>query len=150
MSSAWSLSLEEFELVRAKPAVQRLGFAIQLRMYRQHGRFFETAREVLVETIELLAAVLRRPITDVLGYDWEGRSGRRHRDEILKLADAPRLLPEAREGCRMMRKTPTDLPDRRSLGGALAPIGQSTSQISHNKGYGKYMAQYQYVMRFFL
>ncbi|MFP1132835.1 DUF4158 domain-containing protein [Asticcacaulis sp. W401b] len=97
MSSAWNLSLEELELVRAKPAVQRLGFAIQLRMYRQHGRFFETAREDPVETIEILAAVLGRPITDVLGYDWEGRSGRRHRDEILKLADTPRLSPEARE-----------------------------------------------------
>lgn len=69
-------------------------------MYRQHGRFFETAREVPVETIEILAAVLGRPITDVLGYDWEGRSGRCHRDEILKLADTPRLSPEAREALR--------------------------------------------------
>lgn len=100
MSSAWTLSLEELDLVVAKPAAQRLGFAIQLKMYRQHGRFFETVREVPVETIETLAVALGRPITDVLGYDWEGRSGRRHRDEILKLVNAPRLSAEEREALR--------------------------------------------------
>jgi len=100
MSSAWSLSLEEVELVGTKPAVQRLGFAIQLKMYRLHGRFFETVREVPVETIEVIASMLGRPITDVLNYDWEGRSSRRHREEILKLDNAQYLTPEAREALR--------------------------------------------------
>jgi hypothetical protein len=50
----------------------------------------------------------------------------------------------------MMRKTPTDLPGRKSSGGALAPIGQSTSKTTHNKGYEKYEERYQYVIRFFL
>ncbi len=97
MSSVWSLSLEELNLVESKPAAQRLGFAIQLKMYRLHGRFFETVREVPVETIEVIASALGRPITDVLGYDWEGRSGRRHREEILKLGNARYLTPAARE-----------------------------------------------------
>ncbi|MFP1132271.1 DUF4158 domain-containing protein [Asticcacaulis sp. W401b] len=77
MSSAWSLSLEELELANTKPAAQRLGFAIQLKVYGLHRRFFETVREIPVETIEVIAAVLGRPITDALGYEWEGRTGRR-------------------------------------------------------------------------
>ena len=105
MSSVWSLSLEEVELVGTKPTVQRLGFAIQLKMYRLHGRFFETVREVPVETIEVIASMLGRPITDVLSYDWEGRSSRRHREEILKLGNAQYLTPEAREALRQWMAT---------------------------------------------
>ena len=97
MSSVWSLSPEEVELARSKPAAQRLGFALQLKMHALNGRFFETAREAPVETIEVIAAALGRPITDVLGYDWEGRTGRRHREEILKLGNAKRMAAEDRE-----------------------------------------------------
>ena len=97
MSSVWSLSPDELELVAAKPAVQRLGFAIQLKMYSLHGRFFETAREAPVETIEVIASALGRPITDALTYEWEGRTGRRHREEILRLGNAQRLTATDRE-----------------------------------------------------
>lgn len=50
----------------------------------------------------------------------------------------------------MTHKTPTNLPDRRSCGGALAPIGNGSLKTPHNKGYGKYNKLYQYVTRFFL
>jgi TnpA family transposase len=115
MSSAWSLSLEELELANTKPAAQRLGFAIQLKVYGLHRRFFETVREIPVETIEVIAAVLGRPITDALGYEWEGRTGRRHREEILKLSNTQ----------------PMSLGDRDMLRQQLlGPVGvQSTSAV---------------------
>lgn len=97
MSSVWSLSSEELVLVGAKPAVQRLGFAIQLKMFALHGRFFETVREVPVETIEVIASEIGSPITDALAYEWEGRTGRRHREEILKLGNVQRLSVTDRE-----------------------------------------------------
>jgi hypothetical protein len=65
MSSDWSLSFEELELVNSKPTVHRLGFAIQLKVYGLHGRFLETEREVPVETIEVIATVLRRPVSGI-------------------------------------------------------------------------------------
>ena len=101
MSSDWSLSPAEFECISAKPTAQRLGFALQLKVYSLHGRFFETVREAPVETIEIMVQALMRPISDVLTYDWGGRTGRRHREEILKLGGALRMSAEARDDFRV-------------------------------------------------
>ena len=159
MSSAWSLSLEEVELVGTKPAVQRLGFAIQLKMYCLHGRFFETVREVPVETIGVIASMLGRPITDVLSYDWEGRS---------RLAGSDAAHLSARKSVWPVRTRPGAARRLRqevgSMSYLIAPMllgdrqlgsfsGQEVSlcgalKIAPNKRYWKYTERYQYVTLF--
>jgi hypothetical protein len=101
MSSQWSLSPDELDLVAARPARQRVGFALQLKVHSLHKHFFDTAREVPVDAIEIIAGQLARPITDALVYDWAGRTGRRHREEILALSGAKPMPPLTREELRL-------------------------------------------------
>lgn len=101
MSSQWSLSPDELDLVGARSARQRLGFALQLKVHSLHKHFFDTAREVPVDAIEIIAGQLARPITDALVYDWAGRTGRRHREEILVLSGAKPMPPSTREELRL-------------------------------------------------
>ncbi|MER9025613.1 DUF4158 domain-containing protein [Mesorhizobium sp. M0815] len=75
----WSLNFDELALIETKPLRTRLGFAAQMKMYRGAGRFINHASEIPAEPIDYLAEQLSAALTDLDGYDWAGRTGRRHR-----------------------------------------------------------------------
>src|SRR3546814_17754096 len=80
---AWSLVFEDVALWNAKPAEARLGFAAQLLLYRTTGRFGRGAGEFPDTVVTYLAEQIGASPAELEGYDWLGRSGRRHRAEIL-------------------------------------------------------------------
>jgi hypothetical protein len=90
LGERWTLGAEDLALLADLPDAGRLGFAAQLAYWRQNGRFPD-------EEADLAPAVVRHLATrvgihaDVLeGYEWTGRTGRRHRRLILDhLAVAP-------------------------------------------------------------
>ena len=83
LAARWSLGFEDLALLNAKPVGTRLGLAAQLLMYRAAGRFARAASEFADAAITYLAEQVGAAVADLAGYDWLGRSGRRHRAEIL-------------------------------------------------------------------
>lgn len=83
LAGRWSLVFEDFALLNAKPAATRLGFAAQLLLYRTTGRFGRGAGEFSDTAVAYLAEQIGASPADLEGYDWLGRSGRRHRAEML-------------------------------------------------------------------
>jgi TnpA family transposase len=83
LAAAWSLSFEDGAMLAAKRVSVRLGLAIQLMMYRRTGRFALHAEALSAEAISYLAEQTGTKPSDLADYDWLGRSGRRHRAEIL-------------------------------------------------------------------
>src|SRR3546814_4138404 len=83
LAGRWGLVFEDFALLNAKPAATRLGFAAQLLLYRTTGRFGRGAGEFPDTVVTYLAEQIGASPAELEGYDWLGRSGRRHRAEIL-------------------------------------------------------------------
>lgn len=79
----WSLGFEDIGLLEDKPLSARLGFASQLAMCRATGRFPVREEEIPTAAIAYLAEQIGASVADIVGYGWQGRSGRRHRSEIL-------------------------------------------------------------------
>jgi hypothetical protein len=79
----WSFDPEDQELLVGKHVSSRLGFAAQLAFYRLHARFPSRLADLAPAVIAYLAEQLAIPEAALDGYEWDGRSGRRHRQEIL-------------------------------------------------------------------
>lgn len=79
----WSFGAEDQELLVGKHVSGRLGFAAQLAFYRRHARFPSRLADFAPAVIAHLAEQLDIPEAALEGYEWDGRSGRRHRQEIL-------------------------------------------------------------------
>jgi hypothetical protein len=115
LAARWSLGFEDLALLGGKPVGTRLGFAAQLAIYRMAGRFARAASEFADAAIAYLAEQVGAAATDLTDYDWLGRSGRRHRAEIL-----------AHLGFRRAR--PQDMRDAAAWAGSeLCPLGLPVS-----------------------
>ena len=79
----WSLGTDDRELLAGKHSAGRLGLIAQLAFYRIHARFPDRLGEFAPVVIAHLADQVSIPVAALDGYDWAGRSGRRHRQEIL-------------------------------------------------------------------
>ncbi len=84
LAKEWSLSFADIEFVNAKPAATRLGLAAQLKFFAAYGFFATAAADIPDEAVTYLAEQLGVSNRDLLGYDFSGRSGRRHCAEILR------------------------------------------------------------------
>ena len=84
LSHGWSLSFDELALVEAMEPAARLGFAAQLKMYLQTGRFPDQGSEIASEAAGYLAHQVEANVAVLTEYDCVGRTGRRHRQQILK------------------------------------------------------------------
>ena len=84
LAREWSLSFADIDFVNAKPAGSRLGLAVQLKFFAAFGYFATAAAEVPGESVSYLADQLGGNETDLDGYGFSGRSGRRHCAEILR------------------------------------------------------------------
>jgi TnpA family transposase len=76
------LTFDELQLLKTKPPRTHLGFAIQLKHYQHNGKFIHSLSEVTEAPLEFLAEQLEVSDSEIETYDFDGRTGRRHRKEI--------------------------------------------------------------------
>lgn len=83
LAERWSLELGDEGLSFGLPDVGRLGLVAQLAFWRCHGTFPDEEADLAPAVIVHLAREIgvRAEVLD--GYDWTGRTGRRHRRTIL-------------------------------------------------------------------
>jgi TnpA family transposase len=93
----WSLTYDERQLLKTKPPRNHLGFTIQLKYYQYTGRFIKSPSEIAETTLIYLSEQLEVSATDIDDYDWDGRSGKRHRTEILSFLGINRLSEPVKE-----------------------------------------------------
>ncbi len=85
LGKCWTLNDGELAFVESRRGVgNRLGFALQLKHYQLYARFLNGDREVPADVAEYLLDQFEDAATPLDAYDWTGRSGRRHRQEILE------------------------------------------------------------------
>ncbi|TGC24727.1 DUF4158 domain-containing protein [Escherichia sp. E1130] len=70
-------------MLKTKPARNHLPFAVQLKFYQNTGRFPSTINEIPETPLHYLANQLDVEVPGLQDYEWSGRTGARHRKEIL-------------------------------------------------------------------
>lgn len=93
----WSLTYDELQLLKTKPPRNHLGFSVQLKCYQYTGRFIKHLDDIPEPPLSFLADQLDVPVTGIEDYDWAGRSGKRHRGEILSFLGITRLTSPTKE-----------------------------------------------------
>lgn len=83
LAEHWSLSYKDLELLGTKPRRNHLGFCAQLKYYQNTGRFPERRSDIPDTPLHYLNDQLDSSVSDLDDYEWFGRSGRRHRLEIM-------------------------------------------------------------------
>ena len=83
LGERWSLLPEDLALLAGRVDAGKLGFAVQLGFWRQHGRFPDDEADLAPAVVAHLAAQIGVGVEALDGYAWAGRSGRRHRLAII-------------------------------------------------------------------
>ncbi len=73
---------DEAGLVAVKHGDTQLAFALLLRYYGRYGRFPRNRGELHPDAVEFMARAVKADPADLAGYDWSGRTIKRHRTEI--------------------------------------------------------------------
>src|SRR4051794_34538248 len=108
----------DLTLLTDLPDSGKLGLATQLACWRQQGRFPDDEADLAPAVVGHLAAQVGVGVDALDGYDWVGRTGRRHRRTILghfAIAD----FDDAAEAA-FRRERPADPVWRSSRGGCYA------------------------------
>jgi Domain of unknown function (DUF4158) len=79
----WTLGAEDLALLADLPDAGKLGLVAQLGHWRQHGRFPDDEADLAPAVVGHLASQVGVGADALDGYDWAGRTGRRHRRLIL-------------------------------------------------------------------
>ena len=79
----WSLTPEELAHLPGRGDGGKLGFAVQLAFYKRHAGFPDDEADVAPTVTAHIAGQTGLAPTMLDGYDWAGRTGRRHRQQIL-------------------------------------------------------------------
>ena len=93
----WSLSFADVDFVNAKAASARLGLAAQLKFYASRGFFADTDADLPEDATSYVAEQLGVGSADLSAHGFSGRSGRRHRAEILRHLGFRRMRRADRE-----------------------------------------------------
>lgn len=91
LAEHWSLKFEETRLLKTKPARNHLPFAVQLKFYQNTGRFPSIINEIPETPLHYLADQLDVDVLGLQDYEWSGRTGARHRKEILNFLGIRRV-----------------------------------------------------------
>lgn len=91
LATVWSLNHDELKLLKTKQSRNYLGFTAQLKHYQFCGRFLHSLSEISEPPLQYLAEQLGLPVSDIEEYDFAGRSGKRHRTEILTFLNVQRV-----------------------------------------------------------
>src|SRR5689334_17721771 len=78
-----TLGPQDLALLADLPAAGKLGLAAQLVYWRQNGCFPDDEADLAPAVVGHLAAQLGVGADALGGYDWAGRTGRRHRRLVL-------------------------------------------------------------------
>jgi hypothetical protein len=80
----WSLNFADIEFVNSKPDLTRLGLAVQLKFFASCGFFANDPGSIPADGISYVAEQVGVETGDLAGYDFSGRTARRHCAEILQ------------------------------------------------------------------
>jgi TnpA family transposase len=83
LMARWSLAPDDMALLAGLTGGGKLGMAAQLAFWRQLGRFPDDEADLTTAMVEYLAGQVGSAANTLDGYDWTGRTGRRHRRLIL-------------------------------------------------------------------
>jgi hypothetical protein len=78
----WTVLDDERKLIAGKRGPTRLGFAVLLKFFTQHGRFPLGLSEFLDEAIDFVARQVKVPAPDIGFYEWSGSTIEYHRSQI--------------------------------------------------------------------
>lgn len=90
----WSLTSEEFELLRNRTDRNRIGFAVLLKFFQLDGRFPSERREFPRVALEYLATQVDVSAIKFSEYEFSGRSWERDRAQIRYLLGFRRVTVE--------------------------------------------------------
>lgn len=96
----WSLAPEDFTLLVGRIDAGKLGLAAQLAYWRCHAGFPDEEADLAPAVIAHLARQVGVPVEVLDGYDWAGRTGRRHRQAILDYLAIAAFDDQAEAGFR--------------------------------------------------
>jgi len=96
LAQYWSLTYEEIELLKTKPQKHYLAFCVQLKYYQYYGVFPKDEKELAYSSLQYLSEQLDIDHTSIPPYDWENRTARRHRQEILTFLNIMKLDSKGR------------------------------------------------------
>jgi hypothetical protein len=82
LAQYWSLIYEELELLKTKPQKHHLIFCMQLKYYKYYGAFPENGKDISEIPLQYISEQLDIS-DDIFSYEWESRTARRHKQEIL-------------------------------------------------------------------
>jgi TnpA family transposase len=83
LGERWTLGSGDLALLADLTGTGKLGMAAQLAFWRQHGRFPDEEAEIAPAGIGHLGSQVGVHADALDGYEWTGRTGRRHRRLIL-------------------------------------------------------------------
>ena len=83
LANHWSLSFEEMQLLKSKPNRNHLAFVSQLKFYQNSGHFPSSTKDISPTVLHYLANQIEADVGHLHSYDWSGRTGARHRREIM-------------------------------------------------------------------
>ena len=70
----WTVLDDERDLIAGKRGPTRLGFALLLKFYTQHGRFPSGRSEFPDEAVDFVARQVKVAAPDIGFYEWSGRT----------------------------------------------------------------------------
>ena len=79
---SWTLIGEDWQLVGNKTGATRLGFAVLLKFFEVEARFPRSPEEMPAQAVVYLAEQVKVEPADFVGYRWDGRSIKYHREQI--------------------------------------------------------------------
>lgn len=91
LAEHWSLKYEETQLLKTKPSRNHLAFVAQLKYYQNTGRFPFSSTDLPETPLHYLAEQLEITVELLHEYSWRGRTGTRHRQEILEFLGIRRV-----------------------------------------------------------
>src|SRR5512135_2418733 len=83
LTVCWTLSADDLKLTVDHGEQAKLGLMCQLAFWREHARFPEVEADIAPAVVEHLARQIGVSTEVLEGYDFAGRSGRRHRRMVL-------------------------------------------------------------------
>jgi hypothetical protein len=91
LDTHWALTVEEEALLAGRLETGRFGFVVLLKFFQYEGCFPESRREIPADVMRYLAVQQGVPLNILDDFDWQGRTARRQRAEILEWLDIRRM-----------------------------------------------------------
>lgn len=84
LDTHWALTAEEEALTVARQPSGRFSFVVLLKFFQYESRFPDSRRDLPTDVMRYLSVRLKVPLNTLDDFDWQGRTARRQRAEILK------------------------------------------------------------------